>query len=99
MNNWQEGLGKKSARVSEIRAVSYITKRETVSDLDFPVLGFTVTVTLHVPALSPLIDEPLTLQNFVVDRSTFIEILEPLVTFNVVKAAIALADLLDVLDN
>jgi hypothetical protein len=42
-----------------------------------PFLGFTVTVTLHVPTFKPLIVVPVTLQNFADEGTTFNETFEP----------------------
>ena len=43
----------------------------TVFDVALPFFGVTVTVTLHVPALSPLSVVPVTLQDFAELATTF----------------------------
>ena len=67
----------------------------TVFEVALPFLGVTVTVTLHDPVLTPLSDEPDTLQYFAELATTFSETFEVESTFNLAKAAIdfAVADL------
>jgi hypothetical protein len=61
-----------------------LTLSVTVLNLALPFLGVTVTVTLHDPALTPLSDEPETLQYFAELAATFSD------TFDV-EATVSLA--------
>ena len=75
-----------------------MTLRVTVFDVDRPVLGFTVTVTVQEPTLSPFKVDLDTLQNFEDLLATFNDATDPVLIVNLAKLAIdfAVADFFNV---
>ncbi len=75
-----------------------MTLSVTVRDVDRPVLGFTVTVTVQEPSLSPFKVDTYTLHNFDDLLNTFNDVTDPAAIVNFAKLAIdfAVADLFNV---
>jgi hypothetical protein len=67
-----------------------VTFNETVFEVSLPFFGVTVMVTLQVPTLRPLRDEPETLQNFAELATTFNDNLDVETTVSLAYEAIDL---------